>query len=1015
MSNATTLQSGPATPQDAKRKRKAKDSTAGKHGAKRIRTQGEDVAANGTPAQAKQEEGAVVPKTELVASQTEETSEEKKPMQSAQVNGEVAKPKKKRYDENGRWYASEPVGGRFLQIDPVFSKDEKYIIFATSKAVLIYSVATSLLVRTLPMNQGPPVAAYALSSAHADRLWVSDAAGFTVLWDWVNGKKLARWDLSSRVRGIATTAYDEENGTIADTLFVCERGEYSTITAHRLRRPKDGKNSEATPLLRTRKPITGFNVAAEGNAIVASFKDTFMVGKAKENAAATLKDLTFVWRELRSKSPITSMAIKVGRQSSSQKPRKPAGNFKDPIDVVIGCHDGSILVYDDVVNKLIQLENAKKENPASPPLAPRRLHWHRYAVSTVKWSLEGDYIISGGQETVLVMWQTETGKSNFLPHLTAAIDAITVSPSGASYAVQLADNSVIALSTTELEPKAHVAGLQSQVLSKETGASGADSGKEKLDEVYRTPAAINPQNSNQILLAVPVSQPKTETNETHLPAPFLQVYDISSNYHVSRQAITRNNATIFMNGPDATRLREPDVRHLQLSSNGQWLATVEEWVPPHEDVEHLAADKRMTEDERNARREVYLKFWMWNDDKKLWVLETRIDAPHQFTERMGSGRVFDLKFDPNSTTFATVGEDGFVRIWTPKTRLRDGTVVRGSTGQGFVTWSNRHSVKLESSVESLDANSESSGALKPIYARIAYSPDGSVLAASQEFYGTHSQGLVHFIDPASGIIRYSRAGLYSNGLVDIGFSGSRFIILSNSLSLWNLVDDELSYGYSFLPLQLSRAQKAEMAHLAINHSDGTFAVSLPPAEDPRKKQQAAKTDGKTTDRKKPDVQSRQSKVVVFDPSSPRPIYSVNIPRVVTSLIPAQGSKGYVALNTDAEVRVIAPRSAMGLQLVGAVAQADEALTTFHQEETMIEAPKEEDEDEEMDDVAAPLPTAEDIEDYEDEEGDKPVVRSEKLAQVFDVGPSFALPPVRDLFDAVVQLYSRKPKAVGAAA
>ncbi|KAK7554656.1 quinon protein alcohol dehydrogenase-like superfamily [Phyllosticta citricarpa] len=1014
MSSSTAPQSGPATPQDAKRKRKAKDSTASKHGAKRIRTKEEDAAANGTPTDEKQEGGAVVLKTESAVSQIEQKPEKKKQMELAKENGDLVKPKKKRNDENGRWYASEPVGGRFLQIDPVFSRDEKYIMFATSKAVLIYSVATSLLVRTLPMNQGPPVAAYALSSVHADRLWVSDAAGFTVLWDWVNGKKIARWDLSSRVRGIATAPYNEGNGNMVETLFVCERGEYSTITAHRLRRPKDGKNSEAIPLLRTKKPITGFTVAAAGNAIVASFKDALMVGKAKENAVATLQDLTFVWRELRCKSPITSMDLRVGRQSSTQTPAKSAGKIKESVNVAIGCHDGSILVYDDIVNKLVQLEQVKKENQASQTLAPRRLHWHRYPVSTVKWSLEGDYIISGGQETVLVMWQTETGKNSFLPHLTSAIDAITVSPSGASYAVQLADNSIIVLSTTELEPKAHVAGLQSQILSKETGANGADSGKEKLDEVYRTPAAINPQNSNQLLLAVPVSQPKTETNEVHLPAPFLQIYDISSNYHVSRQAITRNNATIFTNSPDAIKLREPDVRHLQLSSNGKWLATVEEWVPPYEDVEHLAADKKMTEEERNARREVYLKFWMWNEGKKLWTLETRIDAPHQFTERMGSGRVFDLKYDPNSTTFATVGEDGFVRLWAPKTRLRDGTVVRGSTGQGVVTWSNRHSIKLESSVESLDANSESLGALRPVHARIAYSPDGSVLAASQEFYGTHSQGLVHFIDPASGIIRYSRAGLYSNGLVDIGFSGSRFIILSNSLSLWDLVDDELSYGYSFLPLQLSRAQKAEMAHLAINHNDGTFAVSLP-AEDPRKKQAAAKADSKTTDRKKPDLQSRQSKVVVFDPSSPRPIYSVNIPRVVTALLPAQGSKGYVALNTDAEVRVIAPRSAMGLQLVGAVAQADEALTTFHQEETMIEAPKEEDEDDEMDDVEVPLPTAEDIEDYEDAEGDKPVVRSEKLAQVFDVGPSFALPPVRDLFDAVVQLYARKPKAVEAAA
>lgn len=125
MSSSTTFQSGPATPQDAKRKRKAKDSTASKQNAKRIRTQDEDAAVNGTPTEAKAENGAVVLRTEPADSQTEVKPKEEKALGQAQ-GGEAAKPKKKRYDDNGRWYISEPVGGRFLPIDPVFSKDEKY-------------------------------------------------------------------------------------------------------------------------------------------------------------------------------------------------------------------------------------------------------------------------------------------------------------------------------------------------------------------------------------------------------------------------------------------------------------------------------------------------------------------------------------------------------------------------------------------------------------------------------------------------------------------------------------------------------------------------------------------------------------------------------------------------------------------------------------------------------------------------------------------------------------------------
>ena len=44
------------------------------------------------------------------------------------------------------------------------------------------------------------------------------------------------------------------------------------------------------------------------------------------------------------------------------------------------------------------------------------------------------------------------------------------------------------------------------------------------------------------------------------------------------------------------------------------------------------------------------------------------------------------------------------------------------------------------------------------------------------------------------------------------------------------------------------------------------------------------------------------------------------------------------------------------------------------------------------------------------EDDRPVVRPEQLAGIFDVGQGVALPSVRDMYRAVADLYSRKPRA-----
>ncbi|KAB2580283.1 WD repeat containing protein [Lasiodiplodia theobromae] len=999
MAAPTSVQDAPTTPQDARRKRKAKDSSSSKHDAKRIRTQDEKNAAASGTKQIKTETALAI-----VGDKNTQTVN--------QDAGDVVKTKLR--PDRSSWYTSEPAGGRFLPIDPVFSKDERYIIFSTAKAVHIYSTATSLLVRTLPMGTSHSITAYALSDAEPNQLYVSDASGYVILWDWVSGKKIQRYNLSATIRGIATSAVETDSGDKLDTVFTLDKGERNIIYAQRLRGHKDESEKVAEPLLRTKVPLQSFIVAGGGQVIAAAAKDRVFVGHLKNTSATTPKDFVFIWRELSCTQTITSIDIRVSRQESAKATPKKGASPIGQVNLVIGCSSGALLVYEDIISKLSSAEKQQKKDPKDAPsplsLAPRHLHWHRNPVGAVKWSLDGNYIISGGQETVLVLWQLQTSKKQFLPNLTSTIDGVVVSPSGTSYAVQLADNSVIVLSTTELVPKANIAGVQSRFFTLEATVD-----KVILDEVRRTAAAINPQNPNQILLSVPASQPRTEAGTTSPPAPFLQSYDISSNHHVFRQAITRNNATNINQGPNATKLREPDLRHLQLSHDGKWLATVEEWAPPVEDIEHLAVEKKMIEEEQNARREVYLKFWLWNEEKSQWMLETRIDAPHKFTDKVISGRIFDLKYDPSSTSFATVGEDGFVRVWAPKTRLHDGTVVRGNKGEGLVTWSNRNAIRLEAAVEGLDANSDIPSELVPVHARLAYSPDGSVLAASQEFYGNNSQGLVHFIDPSTGAIRYSRGGLYTTGLVDLGFVGRQFIIVSNSLSVWDLVDDELNYGYSFRPLGLTRAQKAEIAHLAINNTDGTFAVSLPLPEQQKKNKaikSEAETDAAAKQQQPQPPKKRQSKVFVFSTSSPRPLYSIVVPQIVTALLPAgNNNKGFVVLNSSAEIRVVAPKTAAGLQLVGPVAAPEENLDQFVDQETALEPLVDDDDEEEVEtkEEMEKLPEVPDEMVNDGDENDKPVVRPEMLAGVFDVGPSFALPPVRDLFEAVVGLYGRKPR------
>lgn len=150
-------------------------------------------------------------------------------------------------------------------------------------------------------------------------------------------------------------------------------------------------------------------------------------------------------------------------------------------------------------------------------------------MSAVKFSVDSNYLISGGKETVLVLWQLITGNKQFLPHLTSEIERIVVSPQGDRYAIQLGDNSIMILSTTELKPVANFAGLQMRI-SRNLEEFGAASKTTIL-------------HGDQLLLSVPATQPKMLADVSS--RPFLQTFDLRTSRHIARQALTRNNITDF--------------------------------------------------------------------------------------------------------------------------------------------------------------------------------------------------------------------------------------------------------------------------------------------------------------------------------------------------------------------------------------------------------------------------------------------------------------------------------------
>lgn len=129
--------------------------------------------------------------------------------------------------------------------------------------------------------------------------------------------------------------------------------------------------------------------------------------------------------------------------------------------VAAGDETGQILVWENVGDRSFSTLGDKKGNSVVKSQAPANddasaltaLHWHARPVKSLVFTIDGVYLISGGEESVLVMWQLATGKKSFLPRLGGEVVAIVPSLHPSLFAISCKDNSIklLNIGTMEME------------------------------------------------------------------------------------------------------------------------------------------------------------------------------------------------------------------------------------------------------------------------------------------------------------------------------------------------------------------------------------------------------------------------------------------------------------------------------------------------------------------------------------------------------------------------------------
>jgi NET1-associated nuclear protein 1 (U3 small nucleolar RNA-associated protein 17) len=324
-------------------------------------------------------------------------------MDVQKLNAPIA-PKMKK--QKHKWALSPAQGGWFLPTDPVFSLDETYLILANPKALQIYFTATSLLASVLPVGPTGFVTAYALSSTKATQVYVADSTGLITLWDWIDGKKIGRWDIGATVRNMAVVT---QPGSDEDLVYCHETGDKHIVNVHALRTKAQATKTELKRVLKTSSAITHLQVLLQGKYVIIATADTITVGKRLKASRTAVQEFEYVWRELKFSKRVTTCNTYFRQSEASDKGKKTAEEQRDTLDLAVGDEGGVIFLFEDILASFATLESIQKGNKnrtdSADSLRPKRLHWHREAVGSVKWSLDGKQYTCGGYCRMLTSYR----------------------------------------------------------------------------------------------------------------------------------------------------------------------------------------------------------------------------------------------------------------------------------------------------------------------------------------------------------------------------------------------------------------------------------------------------------------------------------------------------------------------------------------------------------------------------------------------------------------------------------
>ncbi|KAF8832075.1 hypothetical protein HHX47_DHR1001243 [Lentinula edodes] len=374
------------------------------------------------------------------------------------------------------------------QSPPIFTQDGSYYFVLVGSSVKIFATSTGQLVSTLSVPSSTTgvsseITSVVLNPMNIFQIITSSLDGTIRIWDYLDATLIRTLDIAQPIHHIS----EDASSVLRISLKATAASAQSAVQ----------KPSDITPLGKIRFP-TGLALSPSGNWLVATAGHKAYV--------ANLLIIKSGFTKYVSPDRINCLAFHPVEDYFA------TGDVKGNIRLWYCLHEPTNV-------KVAGLE--KKTQTAS-------FHWHAHAVSSLAFTSNGAYLLSGGEESVLVIWQLHSGKKEFVPRLGAPIQTISITKTlhaGEEYLLGLNDATF----------------------------------------VFSVPLAVHPNSSTFI---IPSSHPSS-----------VQMFSFASSKIVSELEISPSNR---VSRREEKPVEPSRVECTEISSSGDWMASIDTRAPPED-------------------------------------------------------------------------------------------------------------------------------------------------------------------------------------------------------------------------------------------------------------------------------------------------------------------------------------------------------------------------------------------------------------------------------------------------